>query len=81
MCLPHQDYMFCRISKKTYITVYLGTPPYIPKVTSADDTSNFDEVEARQPSPRDDIEQPELRDLPFIGFTSYRNLALLKAKQ
>lgn len=61
--------------------MWAGTPPYIPKVSSAEDTSNFEEVDARHHSPRDDIEQPEMKDLPFIGFTSYRNLALLKAKQ
>lgn len=60
---------------------YLATPPYIPKVAGPEDTSNFEEVDARQNSPGEDFQHSPMRDLPFIGFTFYRNLALLKAKR
>ncbi|XP_067933082.1 citron Rho-interacting kinase-like [Watersipora subatra] len=58
-----------------------SSPPHIPNVSSSSDTSNFDEVEPRQPAAQDDVDQSEFKELPFIGFTTSRNLALLKAKQ
>ncbi|XP_070205430.1 citron Rho-interacting kinase-like isoform X3 [Littorina saxatilis] len=52
-------------------------PPFIPSISSLDDTSNFDEVEKAKPLPNLESFQPSARDfsgrhLPFVGFTFYR---------
>ncbi|GAB1597252.1 citron Rho-interacting kinase-like [Argonauta hians] len=49
--------------------------PFVPNVTSLDDTSNFDEFERLPPQPKYD--DPKLRrdfsgkDLPFVGFSYF----------
>ncbi|ESP05103.1 hypothetical protein LOTGIDRAFT_53739, partial [Lottia gigantea] len=52
-------------------------PPFIPTISSLDDTSNFDEVEKiRQPPNLEEFKsQREFsgKDLPFIGFTYIRS--------
>ena len=50
------------------------TPPFIPTVTSSDDTSNFDEFEKAKRGPEvEDFTKKTTsftgRDLPFVGFT------------
>ncbi|KAK7479958.1 hypothetical protein BaRGS_00028785 [Batillaria attramentaria] len=52
-------------------------PPFVPSISSLDDTSNFDEVEKPKPPPCLDSFQPSSRsftgrNLPFVGFTFCR---------
>jgi citron Rho-interacting kinase len=64
------------------------TPPYIPTIRSIDDTSNFEELEAKAPDPGHIIQQTMRRDankgfsgkdLPFIGFTYAKSLSDLES--
>lgn len=49
------------------------TPPFIPKISSVDDTSNFLEVDAKKPAPNIDNFKTKTqfsgKNLPFVGFT------------
>ncbi|XP_076434884.1 uncharacterized protein LOC143274829 [Babylonia areolata] len=59
------------------------SPPYLPSISSLDDTSNFDEVETVKAPPNVDSFQPNSRDfsgrhLPFVGFTYFRCASTLK---
>ena len=63
---------------------FSAMPPYIPSISSLDDTSNFDEVEKAKPPPNLDSFQPNPRDfsgrhLPFVGFTFSRCADAAKA--
>ena len=58
-----------------------ATPPYIPDVSTPDDTANFDEFETQRDSEEGLFSTPHLsrgqhgfsgRSLPFVGFTFTR---------
>lgn len=60
-------------------------PPYVPNLDGAADTSHFDEFEPESPDPVAHLEKYSLaseekgftgKDLPFVGFTFSRNLAI-----
>lgn len=59
-------------------TCFSATPPFIPTISSKDDTSNFDDFERGAPTP--DLESNRRRgdfsgkDLPFVGFTFTKQL-------
>lgn len=59
-------------------------PPFVPHLSSLDDTSNFEEFEKKryQPSFDDYNTSKEFsgKDLPFVGFTYVRPLNRYKAK-
>ena len=68
----------------TPLVPFSAMPPYIPSISSLDDTSNFDEVEKPKPPPNLDSFQPNTRDfsgrhLPFVGFTFSRCADAAKA--
>ncbi|KAJ8956368.1 hypothetical protein NQ318_015106 [Aromia moschata] len=48
-------------------------PPYVPKITAVDDTSNFSDVQAKRKNPNIESfkkrSQFSGRNLPFVGFT------------
>ena len=63
----------------------LAVPPYVPNLDGAADTSHFDEFEPESPDPIFHLEKYRSahedkgftgRDLPFVGFTFSRNLAI-----
>ena len=58
------------------------TPPFIPTVTSKDDTSNFEEFDKARPKPfvEDFKSKAEFsgKDLPFIGFTYTKHISTEK---
>ena len=60
------------------VLYFTATPPFIPTITSKDDTSNFDEFEKAQPPPSLDQYKRKTefsgKDLPFIGFTFTKSL-------
>ena len=62
-----------------------AVPPYVPNLDGAADTSHFDEFEPESPDPVAHLEKYSLnnegkgftgKDLPFVGFTFSRNLAV-----
>lgn len=54
------------------------TPPFVPHLSSLDDTSNFDEFERVKYQPAfdeyNDTRDFSGKDLPFVGFTYVRNV-------
>lgn len=48
-------------------------PPYVPKITAVDDTSNFSDIEIKKKEPNMHLYKKKTqfsgRNLPFIGFT------------
>ncbi|KAJ8983719.1 hypothetical protein NQ317_009155 [Molorchus minor] len=56
-----------------YDTLRDQVPPYVPKITSVDDTSNFSDVQGRKKTPTMESFKKRTqfsgRNLPFIGFT------------
>ncbi len=59
--------------------LFVAVPPYVPTISSIDDTSNFDEFESESGGPRieDFMREREGfngKNLPFIGFTFTRQL-------
>ena len=66
-----------RIVEITYFSFWFSVkPPFVPHVSSLDDTSNFEEFEKKryQPSFEDFNTSKEFsgKDLPFVGFTYVR---------
>jgi citron Rho-interacting kinase len=53
-------------------------PPFIPTITSNDDTSNFDEFEPKKKPVLDKLSKSNDgfsgKDLPFVGFTFTKGL-------
>ncbi|XP_033627740.1 citron Rho-interacting kinase-like [Asterias rubens] len=62
-----------------WTTLRQSVPPFVPTVTSVDDTSNFDDFDAEPPHSNMSLASSERgfsgRDLPFIGFTYTKTLA------
>ena len=56
----------------------IGVPPFVPTVTSMDDTSNFDEFDPAPPQIHVDTFMRNKgftgKDLPFVGFTFTKSL-------
>ena len=62
-----------------FLFILLAVPPYVPTISSIDDTSNFDEFESESSGPRieDFMKGKEGfngKNLPFIGFSFTRQL-------
>ena len=56
----------------TKINFNLATPPYVPQLTSDEDTSHFEDVEPADPKNMETFQVPKAfsgNELPFIGFT------------
>lgn len=69
----------------TIIYFVLAVPPYVPNLDGAADVSHFDEFEPESPDPIFHLEKYRSahedkgftgKDLPFVGFTFSRNLAI-----
>ncbi|XP_022099481.1 citron Rho-interacting kinase-like [Acanthaster planci] len=66
-----------------WATLRQSVPPFVPTVTSVDDTSNFDEFDIEPPQSRSNFDTTKHgfsgRDLPFIGFTYTKELVNVSA--
>ncbi|KAH7726806.1 rho-associated protein kinase 2-like protein [Aphelenchoides avenae] len=66
----------------TFDNIRHATPPVIPELKSDEDTTNFDEVEPREPNAADNFQIPKAftgNQLPFIGFTYSNDLGPIAA--
>ncbi|XP_038054827.1 citron Rho-interacting kinase-like isoform X3 [Patiria miniata] len=64
-----------------WATLRQSVPPFVPTVTSVDDTSNFDDFDPEPLRVHFNFNKPGFsgRDLPFIGFTYTKELASITA--
>lgn len=79
-----KEHAFFKNSKWTFETIRITTPPFVPQLSSDDDTSNFEDVTSPRDTNTHELQIPKAfngNQLPFIGFTYSNELSPALAVQ